>query len=263
MNEAAWTVTTIVASFTMASWAAILALAEESPKVTRALVSDIAAESSSTHAHRAIHVGRLCLLLLSAASAAQALHWWDRPALDAAGVSVIALGFLYMVADALPRAVSALAPDLAAAAVPLAARTASAFRPLLALVSRVERIVHAALPKRRVTSKQTGESGQRDLLMGVFSLGDSTVADIMTPRLDVVALDHKAEWAEVVETVRRGEHARTPVYIDNLDNIAGVLYAKDLVPAVGGAEPQPERWQDLIRPPQFVPESKTLEFTPL
>jgi magnesium and cobalt transporter len=80
----------------------------------------------------------------------------------------------------------------------------------------------------------------------------------MTPRLDILALDAEAEWREVVELLRRSEHARIPVYADNLDNIIGMLYAKDLVAPLAGAAPVPTRWQDLVRPSQFVPESKLL-----
>jgi CBS domain containing-hemolysin-like protein len=62
----------------------------------------------------------------------------------------------------------------------------------------------------------------------------------------------------MVDLLRRSEHARLPVYGDDLDDIVGVLYAKDLTPAVAGVEPRPERWQDLVRPAAFVPESKSL-----
>ena len=161
-----------------------------------------------------------------------------------------------MIAEALPRAVGALAPDVAAAAAPAAERSTFVFRPLLLLIGIVERAVRAILPAGG--SERGMHSAQRDLLMGVFSLGDTTVAEIMSPRLDLVALDDRVEWGEVVELVRRSEHARIPVYRDTLDNVAGILYAKDLVPALGGVAPVPVRWQDLVRPVPFVPESKAL-----
>jgi len=65
-------------------------------------------------------------------------------------------------------------------------------------------------------------------------------------------------YGEMVDLLRRSEHARLPVYREDLDEIVGVLYAKDLTPAVAGVEPRPERWQDLVRPAAFVPESKSL-----
>lgn len=81
----------------------------------------------------------------------------------------------------------------------------------------------------------------------------------MTPRLDISAVDHASSWSELVEVLRRSEHGRLPVYRDNLDNIAGIIYAKDLVPAVAGVEPVPDPWQDVVRPAQFVPETKSLD----
>ena len=235
----------------------VLALAEESPKVGRALVDPSSPEPDENKRYRIIHVSRLSLLVVAGAAGAEAIGWWERAPLEGLGVVLIAGGFLFMIAEALPRAVGTLAPDVAAAAVPKAARSAALFRPLLAVVTAVERAVRAILPTYR------GEgmglfSAQRDLLLGVFSLSDTTVAEIMTPRLDVVALDHRADWREVVELVRREEHARIPVYTDTLDHVTGCLYAKDLVPAVAGVSAVPGRWQALVRPVQFVPESKAL-----
>ncbi len=246
----------LVISLLAASWAALLALAEESPKVARALVDTGSAEPHETTRYRVIHVSRLSLLLIAGAAGAEALQWWQRPLLEGLVASGIGVGFLFMIAEALPRAVGVLAPEAAAAAAPSAERSAALFRPLLWIVTIVERSVRAVLPSTR--SGDRGFSAQRNLLLGVFSLGETTVAEIMTPRLDVIALDHRATWREVVDLVRRSEHARIPVVTDTLDHVAGCLYAKDLVPAVAGVASVPDRWQALIRPVQFVPESKSL-----
>ena len=96
------------------------------------------------------------------------------------------------------------------------------------------------------------------MLAGVMSLRDSTVAEIMTPRLDVVAIDAESEWQTVVDQLRRSEHARLPVYRGDLDEIDGILYAKDVTPAVGGVAAPPEDWHGLVRPALYVPESKPL-----
>jgi CBS domain containing-hemolysin-like protein len=98
----------------------------------------------------------------------------------------------------------------------------------------------------------------RDVLAGVVSLHDTTVAEVMTPRLDVVAVEADAEWHEVVEQLRRSEHHRLPVYGEDLDDLMGVLYAKDLTPAIAGVADRPADWHALIRPAQYVPESKLL-----
>jgi CBS domain containing-hemolysin-like protein len=94
------------------------------------------------------------------------------------------------------------------------------------------------------------------MLLGVFSLADTTVAEVMTPRIDIIAVDMSASRAEVVATLRSSEHARILVYDGNPDAVIGVLYAKDIL-AVGPNDPRP--WHELIRPAVFVPEGKTLD----
>jgi putative hemolysin len=94
------------------------------------------------------------------------------------------------------------------------------------------------------------------MLLGVFSLADTTVAEVMTPRIDIVAVDMAAENDEVVRTLRSSEHARLLVYDGNPDAVVGVIYAKDIL-AVGPEDSRP--WHALIRPAAFVPEGKTLD----
>src|SRR5262249_20340095 len=74
---------------------------------------------------------------------------------------------------------------------------------------------------------------------------------------DVAAVDSRGTWQEVLDVMRRTEHVRVPVFDDTLDNIIGILHARDVAPGAVG-EDAPERWQDLVRPSEFVPESKTL-----
>ncbi len=249
--------TALVTSLMAAAWAAVLALAEQSPKVARALVNSSPAEAADDARYSVIHVSRLSLLFVAGVAGAEALAWWERSLLEGFGASLIGIGFLFMIAEALPRAVGALAPEVAAAAVPMAERSAAVFRPLIVLTRMAERGVRAVLPTAKADDR--GHlSVQRDVLLGVFSLSETTVADVMTPRLDVVALDGRSTCPEAVDLVRRGEHARIPVYTETLDHVAGCLYAKDLVPALAGVASPPERWQALVRPVQFVPESKTL-----
>lgn len=237
-------------------WAGLLALAEESPAVSRIRVgtpdpSDVGAP------YQVIFVARLALLLIAGVAASWAAPWWRQPLLTGATWLVAILGFLYMVTEALPRSVAALAADVAAAASGFASRSVTPFRPLLALARTVERPLESLLPVPAETPENIG-SLQRDLLLGLFSLEDTTVSDIMTPRLDIDALESGVDWNTVVDTVRRSEHARLPVYTESLDRVDGILYAKDLVAALSGRLERPERWQDLIRPAQFVPESKSL-----
>ena len=99
---------------------------------------------------------------------------------------------------------------------------------------------------------------ERALLHGVFSLGETSVSDVMVPRVDVVGIDHETPWSEVVDRVRSSEHARFPVYAETIDDITGILYAKDLLPAIILDEEPHAGWLALARAPQFIPATKTL-----
>jgi CBS domain containing-hemolysin-like protein len=93
------------------------------------------------------------------------------------------------------------------------------------------------------------------MLLGVFSLAATTVAEVMTPRIDIVAVDSSASRDEVIATLRRSEHARLLVYDGHPDAVAGVIYAKDILAGNGDGSP----WTAAIRPASFVPEGKTLD----
>jgi putative hemolysin len=112
---------------------------------------------------------------------------------------------------------------------------------------------------RAVVSAQADVSGLgAHLLEGALSLGATAVSDIMVPRVDIVGIDVSTPWSEVLETLRRAEHARLPAFAETLDDIRGVLYAKDfLTPAIAGREPL-GGWQRLIRQAEFVPATKPI-----
>ncbi len=87
--------------------------------------------------------------------------------------------------------------------------------------------------------------------------GDETAKEIMTSRQDVVDLDFKSTFPEVLRCIVENNYSRMPVYQENIDNIRGVLYIKDLLPHLGKSANF--RWQTLIRPPYFVPETKKID----
>jgi CBS domain containing-hemolysin-like protein len=97
------------------------------------------------------------------------------------------------------------------------------------------------------------------LIHGVFSLGDTKVSDIMVPRVDIVGIERDTPWSEVVDRVRSAQHARLVVFDGTLDEITGVLYAKDLLPALLADQEPADGWQSLVRPALFIPGSKTVE----
>lgn len=257
MTTAALLVGSVAAALAAAVWAGLLSLAEEAPALPRTVGDPPTASREAVPLYRAIQISRLALLMLAGVAASAAVSWWDRPWVEAAEAAFLTGAFLYLVADALPRGVGVLVPRLAMAAAPVARRSLIPFRPLLGLVAGVERRLQFLFPPKAPSTETPGQD-ERDMLAAVLSLRDGDVAEAMTPRLDVVAVEAKAEWREVVELLRRSEHARLPVYDEDLDDIVGILYAKDLTPAIAGVAPRPANWQELVRPGQFVPESKSL-----
>lgn len=103
-----------------------------------------------------------------------------------------------------------------------------------------------------------GEAGQR-LLTGVFALGDTQVKEIMVPRVDIVGVERDAHWSDVVARVRSSRHSRLVVYGEDLDEVEGVLFAKDLLHAVLDDEEPAGGWQTLVRPAWFIPLTNTVD----
>lgn len=107
-----------------------------------------------------------------------------------------------------------------------------------------------------LTDKNDIKEEQR-MLEGIVRFGDETAKEIMTSRQDVVDLDFRSSFSEVLKCIVDNNYSRIPVYQDNSDNIRGILYIKDLLPHLG--KPATFRWQSLIRPPYFVPETKKID----
>jgi CBS domain containing-hemolysin-like protein len=102
------------------------------------------------------------------------------------------------------------------------------------------------------------EADEKEMIYSVFALGDTLAREVMVPRIDLVALDVGASLDEALDVVIRAGHSRIPVYEETIDNVVGLLYAKDLL----------QLWQDgretvtlreVLRPAHFVPESKQLD----
>lgn len=98
---------------------------------------------------------------------------------------------------------------------------------------------------------------EKNLLEGIVRFGDETAREIMTSRQDVVDIDFKSQFSDVLRCIIDNNYSRIPVYQDSIDNIRGILYIKDLLPHLG--KPATFRWQSLIRPPYFVPETKKID----
>lgn len=95
------------------------------------------------------------------------------------------------------------------------------------------------------------------MLQGIIRFVDETAKEVMTSRQDIVDLDIRSSFADVIQCIVENNYSRIPVYQDNADNIRGILYIKDLLPHLN--KPATFRWQSLIRPPYFVPETKKID----
>lgn len=98
---------------------------------------------------------------------------------------------------------------------------------------------------------------EKDMLQGIIRFSDEMVREIMTSRQDIVDINIRSSFKEIIQCVLDNNYSRVPVYQDSIDNVRGILYIKDLLPHIG--KPENFRWQTLIRPAYFVPETKKID----
>ncbi len=108
-----------------------------------------------------------------------------------------------------------------------------------------------------ITSDDNTPETEKKLLRGIVKFGKLDVAQVMKPRPDVVALEKSTPFNKVIDTIRNSGFSRMPVYEGTLDKIAGIIHIKDLIPY--SSSPPGFRWNELIRPAFFVPETKMID----
>jgi len=150
--------------------------------------------------------------------------------------------------------------------------------PWLGVALRIFRPVASALilstsfTRRRTESRQKGismtdlsdalnlqslKAGEDEkILKGIVKFGNISVSEIMTPRIDVMALNIRSPFSEVLPAIFDSGFSRIPVYSESFDNVSGILYVKDILPHTDKLSGF--RWQSIIRPPYFVPETKRI-----
>lgn len=101
------------------------------------------------------------------------------------------------------------------------------------------------------------EEDEKDMLEGIIKFGNIQVADIMRSRVDIISVEIKSSYKELMRVIVESGYSRIPVFAENHDNIKGLIYSKDLLPHL--EKPDNFRWQTLIRPAYFVPESKKID----
>jgi gliding motility-associated protein GldE len=100
---------------------------------------------------------------------------------------------------------------------------------------------------------------EKQILKGIRKFGDTTVKQIMRTRLDVSGIEHTITFEDVIKKVEELHYSRLPVYKNNLDEVAGMLHTKDLLPYVNASKVENYDWHTLIRPAFFVHEQKLIE----
>lgn len=108
-----------------------------------------------------------------------------------------------------------------------------------------------------LTGDITSNKEEKKILEGIVKFGQTDVKQIMTPRMDVKAIEFDSNYQEVLDSVVDAKYSRIPVYEDTFDTIKGVLYIKDLLPYLD--EKEAFDWRKLIRKAKFVPENKKLD----
>jgi putative hemolysin len=106
----------------------------------------------------------------------------------------------------------------------------------------------------------TLEEEEAELIHSIVEFGETTVREIMVSRLDIVSLPVTATLAEALDVIRESGHSRLPLFVDHLDNILGIVYAKDLLPFLTKADFHSRLdWTSVARPPMFIPMGKKLD----
>jgi putative hemolysin len=101
------------------------------------------------------------------------------------------------------------------------------------------------------------ETEEKEMIHKVFEFGDIVVRKVMTPRLDITAIEADADVEELIRVVSKSGHSRIPVYDDNLDNIIGLVHVKDVLKAIG--EGRQVSIREIMRPAFFIPDNKRVD----
>ncbi|OIP84030.1 MAG: hemolysin [Porphyromonadaceae bacterium CG2_30_38_12] len=143
------------------------------------------------------------------------------------------------------------------------------FRPIATVLIQSTNLVNRKMTSRSFHNISKDELSQaleltsdssdedKEILEGIIRFGDKRVVDIMTSRVDMVDIDITLNYKQLLEKIIAVGYSRIPVFIHSRDNIKGVLYAKDLLPHL--EKPANFRWQSLIRPAFYVPETKMID----
>ena len=253
---------------------ALLALEDDEPPSDPRVAALMARRE---RAHRALAFGRILAQLLAGAatSVTMLVSGWV-PAALLAPVVVVAGIALVIVSEVGSRAAGAASGARGLASVlPMVDVVEVVCAPVVVFGSWADALLQRLLPQappddseredaverfREVVAAEAEVGGAGEVMLhGVFSLGDTQVHEIMIPRVDIVGIEQETQWSEVADKVRSARHARLVVFDGTLDEVVGVLYAKDLLTALLADEEPAGGWRSLVRPALFIPSSKSVE----
>lgn len=224
----------------------------------------------------ALNLGRNLAAVFGTAAAMHlaAVHGdlsWQR-ALATAALSLVVIG----VVDGIPDVVASRNPEFwGLLLTPLTRVLGLFFTPLAWLLDLPGRLI-ARLPLapprtplveeqevllRRLEMHEPGEGmedDEREMIRGVIGLVETTAREIMKPRIDLGAVSTSATLSDVLDLIVEKGFSRIPLYEDSIDNIIGIVYAKDLL-RYARTEGAPPALRDIARPPYFIPESKKVD----
>ena len=146
----------------------------------------------------------------------------------------------------------------------------SVFRPISSVLVHSTFIINKLAQKKKTRNLSVDElsqaleltdkneiSEESNMLEGIIRFGEETAKEVMTSRLDMVDLEINTPYSDVLKCIVENAYSRIPVYAESRDNIKGILYIKDLLPHLGKGDSF--RWQTLVRPAYFVPETKMID----
>ena len=226
--------------------------------------------------HRALATARLLAHLTAGAAIAQGASMTSRPFAERAVIATVFAVAVAVLTEGVARSIGYGMGERVLKGLSGFVRTVEGIlRPVVALGASLERALRRTLPAAAPSEAEDESSAERfhavveaeaevssteaQLLRGVFAMGDTEVREIMVPRVDIVGIAITSPWSEVIDRVRSSEHARFPVYNETIDNVIGILYAKDLLGAVIVDEEPEGGWLALVRGAVFIPTSKTID----
>ncbi|WP_109833209.1 gliding motility-associated protein GldE [Reichenbachiella versicolor] len=144
------------------------------------------------------------------------------------------------------------------------------FRPLSWLLVNVSDIIEKRIERKgyNVSVEELNEAlematdtettdEEKGLLKGIVNFGTLSVKQVMKSRMDITAFDLETDFHELMNQINKTGYSRIPIYNETIDKIEGILYIKDLLPHV--SEEEDFRWQELLRPSFFIPETKKID----